>query len=69
MCIFHNYERQKGEFNTFIYILSTLSRFGYEISLLTTTERYAEQPSAYTSRERFHRRMSYMHSSRNAGSK
>ena len=33
------------EFNPYIYTLSKLSRFGYEISVFKyTTERYTEQP-------------------------
>ena len=46
------------EFNPYIYTLSKLSRFGYEISVFKyTTGRYSEQPpeqSAHTSRMFLH---------------
>ena len=49
------------EFNPYIYTLSKLSRFGYEISFFKyTTERYSEQPleqPAHASRMLFHGKM------------
>ena len=49
------------EFNLYIYTLSKLSRFGYEISVFKyATGRYSEQPPeqpAHTSRQRFHGNM------------
>ena len=46
------------EFNPYIYTLSKLSRFGYEISVFKyTTGRYSEQPPeepAHTSQQQFH---------------
>ena len=56
--VFHTSMRNKQvEFNPYIYTLSKLSRFGYEISVFKyTTGRYSEQP-AHTSRQRFHGKM------------
>ena len=46
------------EFNPYIYILSKLSRFGYEISVFKyTTGRYSEQQPAHTSRLSLHGKM------------
>ena len=49
------------EFNPYIYTLSKLSRFGYEISVFKyTTGRYSEQPPeqpAHTSRMKLHGKM------------
>ena len=49
------------EFNPYIFILSKLSRFGYEISVFKyTTGRYSEQlpkQPAYTSRQQLHGKM------------
>ena len=49
------------EFNPYIYTLSKLLRFGYEISIFKyTTGRYAEQPTeqpAHTSRMFLHGKM------------
>ena len=49
------------EFNPYIYTLSKLSRFGYEISVFKyTTGRHSEQPPeqlAHTSRQPFHGKM------------
>ena len=61
------------EFNPYIYSLSKLSRFGYEISVFkNTTGQYSEQPPeqpAHTSRMFLHGKMdvnffSYVHRSR-----
>ena len=60
--VFHTSMRNKQvEFNPYIYILSKLSRFGYEISVFKyTTGRYSEQPPeqpAHMSRQQFHGKM------------
>ena len=45
------------EFNPYIYTLSKLSRFGYEISVFKyTTGQYLEQ-TAHTSRQQLHGKM------------
>ena len=55
------YEKQTVELNHYIYTLSKLSRFGYEISVFKyTTGRYSEQPPeqpAHTSRQHLHWKM------------
>ena len=64
------------EFNPYIYTLSKLSRFGYEISVFEyTTGRYSEQPPeqpAHSSRlsENGYQNFSYVYRSRkhNTGS-
>ena len=52
---------KRVEFNPYIYTLSKLSRFGYEISVFKyTTGWYSEHPSeqpAHTSWQRFHGKM------------
>ena len=54
LCLSYLHEKKKIEFNPYIYTLSKLSRFGYEISVFKyTTGRYSEQPPeqpAHTSR-------------------
>ena len=63
LCLPYLHEKQTVEFNPYIYTLSKLSRFGYEISVFKyKTGRYSEQPllpehPAYTSREQVHGRM------------
>ena len=53
--------RIQVEFNPYIYTVSKLSRFGYEIFVFKyTTGRYSEQPPeqpAHTSRQQFHGKM------------
>ena len=59
--VFHTSMRNKQvEFNPYIYTLSKLSRFGYEISVFKYTTGYSEQPPeqpAHTSRQQFHGKM------------
>ena len=60
--VFHTSMRNKQvEFNPYIYTLSNLSRFGYEISFFkNTTGRYSEQPPeqpAHTLRMFLHGKM------------
>ena len=53
--------KKQVEFNPYIYTLSKLSRFGYEISVFKyTTGRYSERPPeqpAHTSRLSLHGKM------------
>ena len=59
---FHNTVRNKQvECNLYIYTLSKLSRFDYDISVFNTQQggirNCRKKPPTYTSRERFHGRM------------
>ena len=58
LCLSYFHENKQVEFNPYIYTLSKLSRFGYEISVFKyTTGRYSEQPPeqpAHMSRQQFH---------------
>ena len=57
--VFHTSMRNKQiEFNPYIYTLSKLSRFGYEISVFKyTTGLYSEQQPAHTSWQQLHGKM------------
>ena len=60
-CKFRNARNKQVEFTPYIYTLSKLSRFGYEIAVFKyTTGRYSEQPPerpAHTSRMFLHGKM------------
>ena len=61
LCLSYLHENKQVEFNPYIYTLSKLSRFGYEISVFKyTTGRYSEQLTeqpAHTSRMFLHGKM------------
>ena len=68
LCLSYLHENKQVEFNPYIYALSKLSRFGYEISVFKYTPGwYSEQPPeqpAHTSRQQLHGNVSYVHRSR-----